>query len=227
MTRALHELINTSPVRNTEDEARILDELSKQFKETAAQITQEHAVKPEDVEDLREASKYLSRRLGRLSLSELLAEMDAAVASDDKQSLENARTDLLERFPQDAPNPGLARANMRSIMDYEKAIQLAQQNGTLVSSEIANAAGMNDKELGANFDETIAISNWTMQEQRGELDEENRPALEELRQREADRLEVLRRREEERQKLKDMDESFDDAVPYDPFADDDDEDLAA
>jgi hypothetical protein len=233
MTQALHELIDmgrdigTNHEVSGKEEARILDELSQQFKATTGQITREHIASHTDIEDIREASEVLTKQLGHVALSELVEMMDAAVASDDPQLTEVAREALHKRFPQEVSNPGLARANIRSVRDYEKAIELAQNNNTLVSEEIAAAAVMNDADYGTDFDDVIRQSNWTVQEQRGELtDERDQRDLEKLRRHADERLAKLRR-EEERKKLEAKgvvdNLKFDDAVLFDPFADEDDE----
>lgn len=237
MTRALHELIDTSREADTgheidENEARILEELSQQFKATAEQITHEQDAAPEDVKDIVEASKVLTKRLGHIATSELVEMMDAAVASDDPELTAVALKTLEERFPtENVSNPGLTRANIRSVLDYKKAMELAKQNGTRVSEEMVNAAGLNDMEYDVSFDDTIVTSNWSVKEQHGELtDERDQHDLKMLRELEDKRLHELVRREEERKKLEAIgqedNENFDDAVKYDPFADDDEDEAA-
>lgn len=236
MTHALHELIPTCREIDTshetsEYEARMLQELGTQLKATAEQIARDHEASHDDIEDLREASESLAKTLGHVATSELVEMMDAAVACDDPELTAVAINTLEQRFPYDVSDPGLLRANIRSVLDYKKAMGLAKENGTPVSAEMANAAGINDMNFGANFDDTIVVSNWTVKEQRGELtDERDQRDLKALRELEAQRMQELLRREEERRKLEAMGQEdnskFDDAVAYDPFADDDEDEAA-
>ena len=217
MTRALHNFIATHHDENEViNNADALNELSSEFRATADQIIHEHTANPEDLEDLREACKLL----GHMALSEIVEMMDVAVAGGDVNSEKIAFQKLEERYPENTSHPGLDYANQRTHADYRKALEMAKENGTLVSEEIAEAASLNDTKDGINFNDIIRVSGWTAREQHGELREDQKKELEEL-----------RIRIKERQDLAAMgvlyDEKFDDAVKYDPFADEDNDEEAA
>lgn len=149
--------------------------------------------------------------------------MEAATATGDPQLLETADKILHDAFPiNETMDPDIKALNERSRREHQMALSRTSRNRDF-GRAIASAEALNDQRIGDDHNDEIIISNWLTKQQREGLKPEDEQLLNILLER--------RRRNEERQKLAakgvENKEKFDDAEPYNPLADDEDESAAA
>lgn len=226
MTRALHELIRAKDAHpnDEDDELEIIDKISGEMRNTAEELRVHHA-DSEAANDIVAATERIRRDFGRITLRELFALMEAAAVTNNPAIKDTAKDALNRKYPVDDTVPPVVQAvNIRSHKEFNKAMEIvAESNDTeeLLPFGLAlvNAQAMIDRETGKTFDEVIEESHKKMKQIRQEDDANDK------------RRQELARREEERKKLEEMhvenDAKFDDAVPFDPFADDEDDSRAA
>lgn len=231
MTRALHELLDGSHERI--DDPELLNQLNEEFHNTVQELRAPTA-DPETLHDVEEAGERLKRGLGALGLHELYALMDAAAASRDARVDSLAREAIKARFPTEGTgHKAYEEANFRSQREWMKGLDMAQEsNGAKpFSNALVEASTLTDEALHNSFDEVIDESNLSVREQRSARGEKGYEKLTPKEQQDLDHYREERRRRQERQKLEAIgeldDETYDDAVKFDPFADDDEDDERA
>jgi|GEM_PF-2066609 len=223
MTHALHELVGR---HESIDDPELLDQINEEFRKTVKELGM-RAVKPDVIADVDQASERLRKGLGALGMQETYALMDAAALSGDPSVDKLAQKTIDMRFPVD--NTGHAayeEANHRSRLEWKKGLEIAKesQGKKPFSNALVEASTITDAMLKNNFDDVIDESNLAVRGQRKTITEREQQDL--------DRYRAERRRRQERMKLAEIDElddkDYDDAVKLDdPFADDEDDDVAA
>lgn len=221
MTRALHEFVASHRNHETIEDPEELTKLDQEFLATVHDF-HTHVPEQEEVEDVAEASEQIKRGLGKLSLQEVIALIDAAITTGDARLGAAARDTIDARFPTEGTgHAAYEAANVRSKREWTKALEIAEphKGDMLFSDALLEAQVITDKEFDEPFDSVIDTSNLTVREQRGKITEREQQDLNKYREN--------RRRNEERRKLEEVsadDENFDDAVAYNPFDDDDEDD---
>lgn len=222
MTRALHEFVASHRNHETIEDPKELEALDQEFLATV-QDFHTHIPEAEEVEDVAEARRQIERGLGKLSLHDMIGLMDAAAVSGDARLHEVAVDTINTRFPiEGTGHAAYEKANARSRDEWMEALRLARdKNGELPFGDALMQAGITtDEKYDSAFDTVIDESNLLVRKQRGTITDREQQDL--------DKYQESHRRNEEQRRLQNMgvedDEKFDDAVAYDPFADEDDED---
>src|ERR1700740_2395770 len=122
MTRALYEL-NKSSEMNPVIRGQIIDEV----RNTVEEIRTQDAA-PEAAAEVVKATEHLKEDidLGRVSLRELLALMEAATVTRDPNAQAIAEAALVSKFPdEEEANPEIRELNERSRREFTRAMKMA------------------------------------------------------------------------------------------------------
>lgn len=197
MTHALHEFVhNTDDAAKLDDDPSAIDQLGREIRYTAEEIRTRQAT-PEVEKELKKAVELLMRT-DAPNYEKLLPTAEAAAVTGDIGLKAIVGSLLEESFPIKEDDAfGLNDINRTTRREFTTAIQMTDESMPFPLA-LSRAALITEGITGEDFDETIKTSNGLMREQR--------------------------KREAEEAKLRALgvydDEKFDDAVPYDPFAND-------
>lgn len=202
MTHALHEFVhNTNDYADLNDNPSVIDQLGREIRHTAEEVRTRQA-SPEVIDELKRAVELFVLTKAP-NYEKLLPAAEAAATTGDVGLKAVVGSLLEETFPIKADDAfGLNDINRTTRREFTTAIQMTGQNMPFPLA-LSRAALITEGITGKDFDETIKTSNGLMREQR--------------------------RREAEAKKLEALgvydDNSYDDAVRYNPFADDEDDAL--